>query len=38
MGGDNGPRRCPMTKRQTFTNAFKAEVVSLLEQSGKPAC
>jgi len=26
-----------MTKRQTFTNAFKAEVVRLLEQSGKPA-
>jgi transposase len=26
-----------MTKRQTFTKAFKAEAVRLLEQSGKPA-
>src|SRR5712691_10465841 len=26
-----------MRKRQTFSKAFKAEAVSLLEQSGKPA-
>lgn len=26
-----------MTKRQTFTQTFKAEAVRLLEQSGKPA-
>ena len=26
-----------MMKRQTFTKAFKAEAVRLLEQSGKPA-
>ena len=26
-----------MTERQTFTKAFKAEAVRLLEHSGKPA-
>ena|SRR5581483_2081906 len=35
--GDNTPRRCPVRKRTSYTKAFKAEAVRLLETTGKPA-